>query len=91
MKFLLDEHAEYYQKELERQNHETEKAKKLRSEDPKYRNDYNLIEYAKEQQMTIITKDGDLGQACKDNNYPCIWITEDKIFEKIVQPELLSG
>ena len=35
MKYLLDEHAEYYQKELEKQNHETETAKKLRSEDPK--------------------------------------------------------
>ena len=30
----------------------------------------------------------DLGQACKDNNFPCIWITEDKIFENIVQTEL---
>ena len=89
MKFLLDEHAEYYQKELGK-NHEIETAKKLRVEDPKYRNDYNLIEYAKQHQMTIITKDGDLGQACKDSNYPCIWITEDKIFEKIVQPELDS-
>ena len=88
MKFLLDEHAEYYQKELEKQNHKTESAKKLRLDDPKYRNDYNLIEYAKENQMIIITKDGDLGQTCNDNNYPCIWITDDKIFEKIIQPEL---
>ena len=87
MKFLLDEHAEYYQKELEKQNHETETAKRLRA-DPKYRNDYNLIEYAKKHSMTIITKDGDLGQACKDNNFPCIWITDDKIFEKIIQLEL---
>ena len=38
--------------------------------------------------MTIITKDGDLGQACKDNNFPCIQITDGKIFEKIIQPEL---
>jgi len=29
-----------------------------------------------------------LGQACTDNNYPCIWITDDKIFEKIIQSEL---
>lgn len=88
MKFLLDEHAEYYQKELEKQNHETETAKKLRAENPTYRNDHNLIEYAKEHTMIIITKDRELGQTCKDNNYPCIWITDDKIFEKIIQPEL---
>ena len=88
MKFLLDEHAEYYQKELEKQNHETEKAKKLRAENPIYRNDHNLIEYAKEHSMTIITKDGELGRTCQDNKYPCILISEDKIFEKIVQPEV---
>ncbi len=88
MKFLLDEHAEYYQKELEKQNHETETAKKLRGENSIYRNDHNLIEYAKEHTMIIITKDRELGQTCKDNNYPCIWITDDKIFEKIIQPEL---
>jgi len=88
VKFLLDEHAEYFQKELEKQNHETMSAKKLRVEDPKYENDYNLIEYAKEHSMTIITKDGELGKTCKGNNFPCIWITEDKIFEKIIQPEL---
>ena len=87
MKFLLDEHAEYYQKELEKRNHETKSAKKLRAREEKYRNDYNLIEYAKEHNMIIITKDGDLGQACYDNSYPCIWITDDKIFEKIIQPE----
>ena len=88
MKFLLDEHAEYFQKGLEKQNHETVSAKKLRAEDPKYENDYNLIEYAKEHSMIIITKDGELGKTCKGNNFPCIWITEDKIFEKIIQPEL---
>jgi len=88
VKFLLDEHAEYYQKELEKFNHEVVKAKQLKEEDPKYRNDYNLIEYAKENKMTIITKDGELGQTCMDNNYPCICITDDIIFEKIIRPEL---
>jgi len=38
--------------------------------------------------MTIITKDGELGRTCQDNNYPCILISDDKIFEKIIQPEL---
>ena len=88
MKFLLDENAEYFQTLLEKQNHETITAKKLRSEDSKYAHDYNLIEYAKKHSMTIITKDGELGETCKGNNFPCIWITEDKIFENIVQPEI---
>jgi len=88
LKFLVDEHAEYYQKELEKLNHKTESAKKLREKEAKYRNDYNLIEYAKNNQMVIITKDGDLGQTCMDNGYPCIWVNDDKIFEKIILPEL---
>ena len=90
MKFLLDENAEYFQKPLEKQMHETITAKKLKSENPKYAHDYNLIEYAKEHSMTIITKDGELGETCKGNDFPCILISEDKIFEKIVQPEIDS-
>ena len=88
MKFLLDENAEYFQSELEKQNHETMTAKKLSAENPIYRNDYNLIEYAKKHFMTIITKDDELGRTCQDNNYPYILISDDKIFEKIIQPEL---
>jgi predicted nuclease of predicted toxin-antitoxin system len=88
MKFLLDENVEYFQKPLEKQMHETITAKKLKSKDPKYVHDYNLIKYAKEHSMTIITKDGELGKACKGNDFPCILISEDKIFEKIVQPEM---
>jgi hypothetical protein len=38
--------------------------------------------------MTIITTDGELGETCKGNNFPCTLISEDKIFEKIVQPEI---
>jgi predicted nuclease of predicted toxin-antitoxin system len=88
MKFLLDENAEYFQKLLEKQNYETITAKKLKLEDPKYAHDYNLIEYAKEHSMIIITKDGELGETCNGNNFPCILISEHKIFEKIVQPEI---
>jgi len=43
--------------------------KKLKSEDPKYTHDYNLIEYAKEHSMAIITKDGELRETCKGNNF----------------------
>ncbi len=88
MNFLLDEHAEYYKEELEKRGHETESVKKLREKDQKFRNDHNVIEHAREYHMIIITKDYDLGQACNDNKYPCIWITDDKIFEKIILPEL---
>ena len=88
MKFLLDENAEYFQKFLEKQNHETVTAKKLRSENLQYAHDSNLIQYAKEHSMIIITKDEALGKICKDDNFPCIWITEEKIFEKIIRPEL---
>jgi hypothetical protein len=43
--------------------------KKLKLEDPKYAHDYNLIEYTKEHSMTIVTKDGELAEICKGNNF----------------------
>ena len=84
MKFLLDENAEGFEKELVSLGHEVVTAKKLRKEDEKFRNDYNLMNHAKEHKMIIITKDNEKGQACNDNKIRCIWIKDDEVFEKII-------
>lgn len=88
MKFLLDEHAEGFDKKLIHLGYQVEYVKKLREKDEKFRNDHNVIEYAKNNQMILITKDHEPGQACEDNGYPCIWINDEKIFEKIIRPQI---
>ncbi len=88
MKFLLDEHAEGFDKKLLALGHQVEYAKKLREKDEKFRNDFNLISFAKDQGMIFITKDGENGQTCEDNHFPCIWLSDEKIFDEMIIPKL---
>jgi len=44
--------------------------------------------FAKENGMVLITKDKEPGQACKDNNIPCIWLSDERIFDDMVIPSL---
>jgi hypothetical protein len=88
LEFLLDEHVEGFDRRLLGLGHKVEYVKKLRAEDPKFRNDLNVIIYAQEHKMILITKDGENGQACEDNGYPCIWLSDERIFEKMILPKL---
>ena len=88
MKFLLDEHAESYDKKLLDLGHQVVYVKKLKEKDMRFRNDQNVVDYAKDNNMILITKDKKPGQACEDNGYPCIWINDDRIFDKIIRPKI---
>ncbi len=63
--------------------------KKLRIDGKKLHTDYSIINYAKEHDMILITRDTESGQACKENNLPCILLDNDEIF-KIVLEKLKS-
>jgi len=88
LKFLLDEHTECYAKKLLELHHEVEYVKQLRKQDEKFRNDLNVALHAKATGMIIITKDGEAGQACEDNEISCIWINDERIFEEMILPRL---
>ena len=63
--------------------------KKLRIDGEKLHTDYSIINYAKEHDMILITRDTESGQACKENDLPCILLDNDEIF-KIVLEKLKS-
>lgn len=88
MKFLIDQNADFFGNQLEKRGHEVEYVTKLREKDPKFRNDHNLLKHAEDNKMVLITKDGENGQACLDNNIRCIWLSDEVLFEKLVLPEL---
>lgn len=88
MKFLIDQNADFFGKELQKRDHQTEYVTKLRVEDPKFGHDYNIIKYAEANKMVLVTKDGENGKACRDNNIPCIWLSDEEVFEKMVLPGL---
>ena len=61
--------------------------KKLRAEGKKLHTDYSVINYAKENDMILITRDTESGQACEENDLPCILLDNESIF-KIVTEKL---
>ena len=88
IKILVDETSDGLDIKLQKVGYYAESVKKLRNKDEKMGYDYNIIQYAKENNMIFITKDKEPGKACHANGIPCIWLSDDLIFEKIILPEL---
>ena len=88
MKFLIDQNADFFSNELKKLHYEVEYVTELRKQDEKFRNDLNVMKYAEINKMILITKDRENGQACKDGNIPCIWLSDEILFEKLVLPRL---
>jgi len=87
-KILVDETSDGLDLKLQNAGYCAESVKKLRSGDEKMAHDYNVIQYAKENGMVFITKDGETGKACQANGIRCIWLSDDLVFDRIILPEL---
>jgi len=59
--------------------------KKLLTEGKNLRTDYSIINYAKENEMILVTRDTESGQACQENNLPYILLDNDEIFKIVVE------
>lgn len=87
-KILVDETSDGLDIDLILLGYEAESVKKLREKEQKLGHDFNVIQYAQQNNMILITKDKESGKACKANNFPCIWINDKSILEKMILPEL---
>ena len=87
-KILVDETSDGLDIELNLLGYDAESVKKLKEKEQKLGHDFNVIQYAQQNSMILITKDKESGKACKANNFPCIWVNDKSIFEKIILPEL---
>lgn len=87
-RILVDETSDGLDLKLRLAGYEAESVKKLKEYESKLGHDFNVIQYAQEKDMILITKDKENGKACKANGFPCIWINDDSIFEKMIFPEL---
>lgn len=88
MKILVDETSDGLDIKLQLRGYKAESIKKLKEKESKLGEDFNVIQYAQENDMLLITKDKENGRACKTNNFPCIWINDESIFEQMILPEL---
>ena len=88
MKILVDETSDGWDVKLRLAGYDAYSVKKLKKEEEKLGHDFNVITYAQDKKMILITKDRENGRACQANNFPCIWINDDTILEKMVVVEL---
>ena len=85
MKILVDEMDDGWDEKLRTLGYEAYSVKKLIMEGKKLHTDYSVITYAKENSMILITRDTESGQACEENNIPCILLDNAEIFKIITE------
>jgi predicted nuclease of predicted toxin-antitoxin system len=88
-KILVDEMDDGMDERLNMIGYDAYSIKKLRAQGKKLHTDYSVISYAKENNMILVTRDTESGQACEENNLPCILLDNNEIF-KIVLEKLKS-
>jgi len=88
LKILVDETSDGLDIKLQNAGYYAESVKKLRAKDEKMAYDYNIIQYAKENDMVFITKDKEPGKACQANGIKCIWLSDDLVLDRVILPEL---
>lgn len=84
-KILIDEMDDGWDEKLRSLGYEAYSVKKLRSSGKKLHTDYSIINYAKENNMILITRDTESGQACAENNIPCVLLDNYEIFKIVVE------
>ena len=85
VKILVDEMDDGMDEKLNELGFEAFSVKKLLAEGRNLRSDYSIINYAKENEMILVTRDTESGQACQENNLPCILLDNEEIFKIVVE------
>ena len=80
-RILIDEMDDGWDERLRQLGFEAYSVKKLRTEGKKLRTDYSVINYARENNLILVTRDTESGQACEENNLPYILLDNDEIFK----------
>ena len=85
VKILVDEMDDGMDEKLKDMGYVAYSVKKLRVEGFKLHADYSVINYAKENNMILITRDTESGEACNENNIPCILLDSNEIFKLVLE------
>ena len=85
VKILIDEMDDGMDEKLIDVGYDAYSVKKLRVEGLKLHADYSVINYARENGMILVTRDTESGDACGENNIPCILLDNDEIFKLVLE------
>ena len=84
-KILIDEMDDGMDEKLQNIGYDAYSVKKLRIEGLKLHTDYSIINYAKKNDMILVTRDTESCQACDENNIPYVLLDSDEIFKIVVE------
>jgi len=84
LKILVDEMDDGMDEKLTKIGFEAYSVKKLRAEGLNLHTDFSVISYAKKNKMILVTRDTESGEACNENNIPCILLDADEIFKIVL-------
>lgn len=84
IKILIDEMDDGWDEKLQKLGFDAYSVKKLRGEGKKLRTDYSVISYARENDMVLVTRDTESGQACEENDLPYILLDNEEIFKIVL-------
>ena len=84
LKILVDEMDDGMDEKLTKIGFEAYSVKKLRVDGLKLHTDFSVISYAKKNKMILVTRDTESGEACNENNIPCILLDADEIFKIVL-------
>ena len=85
VKILVDEMDDGMDERLTSVGYDAYSVKKLRTQGFKLHTDYSIINYAKENEMILVTRDTESGQACAENDLPCILLDNNEIFKIVLE------
>jgi len=85
LKILVDEMDDGMDDRLKEIGYDAYSVKKLRTDGKKLRTDYSVINYARDNNMILITRDTESGQACEENNLSYILLDNNEIFKIVVE------
>ena len=83
-KILVDEMKDGMDEKLIQLGLEAYSVRKLRNEGKLKGPDFNVITYAQENEMILVTQDGGVIKTCEVNNFPYIPIDEEGILKMVL-------
>jgi predicted nuclease of predicted toxin-antitoxin system len=84
LKILVDEMDDGMDEKLAKIGFEAYSVKKLRTEGLNLHTDFSVISYAKKNKMILVTRDTESGEACNENDIPCILLDSNEIFKIVL-------
>jgi len=85
LRILVDENLDGMDDRLKAIGYDAYSVRKLQIQGKKLGSDYSIINYARENNMIIVTKDTEFRKASEENNFPLILLDDEEILKVITE------